>query len=276
VSHGAPHAAQLALAPAALSDAQIRTLFGTPVWIRESQVEQEFLASARCGGLDFHGRALATYAWGEGAQTVLLLHGWGGRAVQLRAFVPPLVERGYRVLAFDAPGHGRSAGERPSMFQTAETIQVLGQREGGFAALIAHSMGAASATMAIGRGLPVRRTALIAPMCRLTDALSRFAVRLKLSSEQRARLCARLEEEFGADMWDQSSLTWVGPRLALPALIVHDRDDAEIPYQDGADTAGAWPGTELVTTARLGHRAILRDPEVIARVVGFVTAQRVS
>lgn len=257
---------------ASLPDDQIWALFRTPVWIRESQVEQEFLATARCDVLKTHGLKLATYCWGDGAQTVLLLHGWGGRAAQLRAFVPPLLERGYRVLALDAPGHGRSEGVRPSMFQIAETIQEFGRCAGPFAGLIAHSMGAASATMALGRGLPVRRAALIAPMCRLTDALTRFVVRLKLSPEQRARLCARLESEFGADMWDQSSLVWVGPRLTLPALIVHDRGDAEIPYQDGVDTAAAWRGAELLTTEGLGHRLILRDLPVVTHVTRFVTA----
>ena len=72
-------------------------------------------------------------------------------------------------------------------------------------------------------------------------------------------------------MWEQSSLVWVGTRLALPALIVHDRGDAEIPYQDGVDTAAAWPGAELLTTEGLGHRLILRDPEVVERATRFVT-----
>jgi hypothetical protein len=37
----------------------------------------------------------------------------------------------------------------------------------------------------------------------------------------------------------------------------------------------AWPSAELVTTVGLGHRRILDDPAVIARVVSHLTAVRV-
>jgi hypothetical protein len=40
----------------------------------------------------------------------------------------------------------------------------------------------------------------------------------------------------------------------------------------GAAIAAAWPGAELVTTEGLGHRRILRDPAVVARVTDFLAA----
>jgi hypothetical protein len=33
---------------------------------------------------------------------------------------------------------------------------------------------------------------------------------------------------------------------------------------------GAWAGSVLETTSGLGHRALLRDPAVIERTVGFL------
>jgi hypothetical protein len=41
---------------------------------------------------------------------------------------------------------------------------------------------------------------------------------------------------------------------------------------DGAAIAAAWPGARLHVTSGLGHRRLLRDPNVIAEVVEFVTA----
>ena len=52
-------------------------------------------------------RRVAGWRWGNGP-TVILLHGWGGYAGQLSAFVEPLVRSGYQVIAFDAPSHGES------------------------------------------------------------------------------------------------------------------------------------------------------------------------
>ena len=55
-------------------------------------------------------------------------------------------------------------------------------------------------------------------------------------------------------------------------LVVHDREDVTVPYDDGAAIAAAWPGAELVTTTGLGHRDIVRDREVVARAVAFLYA----
>jgi hypothetical protein len=54
------------------------------------------------------GRSVVVESWGSGPP-VYLVHGWGGWRGQLGAFVDPLLARGYRVVAFDAPSHGESA-----------------------------------------------------------------------------------------------------------------------------------------------------------------------
>jgi pimeloyl-ACP methyl ester carboxylesterase len=58
--------------------------------------------------------------------------------------------------------------------------------------------------------------------------------------------------------------------MTAPALVVHDRDDADVPYAHGAEIASAWPGAELLTTTGLGHRAVVRDPAVIRRTIDFL------
>ncbi|MGL4242085.1 MAG: alpha/beta hydrolase, partial [Beijerinckiaceae bacterium] len=47
--------------------------------------------------------------------TVLLVHGWTGRAAFMQAFAPPLLKEGYDVIALDLPGHGLSSGKRLNM-----------------------------------------------------------------------------------------------------------------------------------------------------------------
>jgi pimeloyl-ACP methyl ester carboxylesterase len=55
-----------------------------------------------------------------------------------------------------------------------------------------------------------------------------------------------------------------------PTLVVHDRDDAFTPITDGAAIAAAWPSARMRVTAGLGHRRLLRDPDVVSEVVDFV------
>ena len=41
---------------------------------------------------------------------------------------------------------------------------------------------------------------------------------------------------------------------------------------EGRDLAGAWPGARFVATEGLGHLRLLRDPQVIASAVGFLSS----
>jgi len=58
----------------------------------------------------------------------------------------------------------------------------------------------------------------------------------------------------------------------IPLLVLHDREDGEVPFADGDAIAAAWPGASIEPTEGLGHRRILRAPHVLARAVEFVSA----
>ena len=55
----------------------------------------------------------------------LLVHGWEGRGAQLGSLVGPLVEAGLSVVAFDAPAHGDSPGNRLYLTDEADHPQTL-------------------------------------------------------------------------------------------------------------------------------------------------------
>src|SRR5688572_16623442 len=71
--------------------------------------EQAILDSGELNELHDDGETLRFVEWGEG-RAVILLHGWGGSAAQMTPLVGTLLERGFRVQAIDAPGHGESTG----------------------------------------------------------------------------------------------------------------------------------------------------------------------
>ena len=61
-----------------------------------------------------------------------------------------------------------------------------------------------------------------------------------------------------------------GLAVAPPLLVVHDRDDREVPWEDGAAIAAAWPRARRLDTEGLGHQRILRDPAVTQAVADFI------
>jgi alpha-beta hydrolase superfamily lysophospholipase len=53
-------------------------------------------------------------------------------------------------------------------------------------------------------------------------------------------------------------------------LAYADQGDRETSWAGGHEIARSWPDARMLSTSRLGHRRILRDPAVIAEVVGFL------
>jgi pimeloyl-ACP methyl ester carboxylesterase len=70
--------------------------------------------------------------------------------------------------------------------------------------------------------------------------------------------------------WDDLHLPSLVHHLQAAALVIHDRDDPDVPFDHAERIVAAWPGARLVPTTGLGHRAILRDPGVVRRAVEFL------
>jgi pimeloyl-ACP methyl ester carboxylesterase len=232
--------------------------------------------AGRFWSLDVAGHRIAGQEWGTGP-AVYLIHGWGGQAAQLAAFVTPLVDRGYRVVAFDAPSHGRSAAGRygprsSSVPEFAGALTAAVDAHGPAHAIIAHSLGSTATAAALCDGLRADRVAMLAPMAGAESYARRLARLLGLGDSSYRRLIARVERRVGAPM-RHFDVPELGRAIAMPpTLVVHDRDDVYTPISDGAAIAAAWPSARLHATSGLGHRRLLRDPDVVAEVVEFIAS----
>jgi pimeloyl-ACP methyl ester carboxylesterase len=213
---------------------------------------------------------LACWSWGDGP-SVFLLHGWSGRAGQLGAFVEPLVNAGYSVMAFDAPAHGQSTGSTTSAPTFARALDAVIRRFGPAHAVIGHSMGGWAAAFALLQGARIERLALIGSPTDPTAFTESFSERFGLTPEVTDRMMARAERRLGLKRAEFELTPRIGAAGAR-ALIIHDESDAEVPFSNAQAWAAAWPGSELVKTQGLGHYKPLRDPDVIARTIKFVTA----
>lgn len=245
--------------------------FERPSW------EARALASARPGRVRHGGDGwLPTWTWtpeeraaDQALPTVLLVHGWEGRGSQLAAFVPELLERGFRVVAFDAPGHGDSPLPRASLVEHARAILTIAGAVGPLHAVIGHSVGGAATLLATRFGLSVERLALVAPPSTPAHFASAFAKILGLERVVLDAMIARLEARYDL-RFDELDVTTDAARLEAPLLVVHDREDAVVTFDNGERLATSAPRGELVEVAGVGHRAILRAPAVVERVVRFV------
>ena len=154
-----------ALALSALVSIELTGRWVNRLWFRSQRFpeparEREWLASAQQLTLTHRDRPLAVYHWGNGP-TILLVHGWHGRGAQLAAFAAPLVAAGFRVVAFDAPAHGRTPGHATDLPEVSEALLTVANAFTPLHGVIAHSFGAVATLYAIAQGLAPQRVATL-------------------------------------------------------------------------------------------------------------------
>ena len=259
-----------ALAPA-LAARLAGRLFTTPPRAKRPHAEIALLATARARPMSVGAHRIETWVWGAGP-SVLLVHGWGGRGAQLGSLVGPLVARGFSVVTFDAPAHGASEPGTVTIPDITATIRAVAQSRGPLAAIVAHSVGATAAVRALWEGLETSAVVLVGPAADLVTPALRFSETFGFSRDVRERMQRRIEARVRRP-WSAFDALALAPGLTTPLLVIHDRGDAEIPWQHGASIARAWRGGEMLMTEGLGHRRILRHPDVVAAAVAFVAAR---
>jgi pimeloyl-ACP methyl ester carboxylesterase len=230
--------------------------------------EQAFLATGRRSTVRSDGEELAVWRWGEGPLAVLT-HGWGGRAGRFSALAAALVARGFAVAVFDAPAHGASMGRQASLPQFARALLDVSLSLGPVDALVGHSLGGAAVSLAMHRGLQAERAVLLAPPADVFLFSNAFAEHLRIPERARTMMRQNLEARLQIT-WEELHIPTLVRNLRVPALVVHDLQDSDVPYAHGEEIAQSWPGAQLHTTSGLGHRSVLRDPQVIERVVDFL------
>lgn len=217
------------------------------------------------------GSSVPAWRWGHGGRRVLLIHGWGGRGLQLAAFAAPLVEQGFEVWAYDAPGHGRAPRQRWSFPEHCDLAAAVVRALGGVEAVIAHSMGAGALVAALARdpSLPVARLVLLAPPTDGLAVLERFGRLTGLPWSTVDRMRRRLEARFDVRFAEMTPAP-IDEAMQRPMLLIHDQDDREVPVGEGMALARAWPGATLRTTAGLGHNRLLSHPRTVEWAVRFL------
>lgn len=263
-----PLRALLRLSPALAGRAAARAFFTTlrpPVRPAEAAL---LAASFERHEVAFGKRRLPVWTCGEGP-TVLMSHGWNGRATQLAPLAGAIATAGFRAVLFDHPAHGEAAGTSTTLPEMRAALETIDRWADGADAVVAHSMGTVLTTLALEGGIAPRRLVYLAPPVSPASWPEAFARKLGLGPAIDPPLRAAIERRAGVRLASLDPRPIARTRTT-PLLVVHDRDDREVPYAAGAELASLWHGAELITTHGLGHHRILREPEIGERVLAFL------
>lgn len=228
------------------------------------------------------GEQVATYRWpakAPEAPRVMLVHGWESRAARMAVWVDPLLDAGFEVLAFDAPAHGESTGQRTNPVVFATIIRAIADAAGPLYACVGHSLGGLSSILAITGCGPMQhpevqmdRLVVVGGAESGVDAMGMFCEALGLGDDFLPLLLAGAAEGSGRAVKDLD-----GHRIfadhPVPTLWIHDVDDAEVSFEAAERVARTCPHVRLERVEGLGHHTIVRDPSVIQRGVDFLALE---
>lgn len=217
--------------------------------------------------------SIATYQWGTGTRTALLMHGWDGRASQFATLVRDLVTEGWRVVAFDAPAHGDSSGRRTDVRDWVTAARHLAGTEGPFELVIGHSFGGFAALTAVREGVQARRVITISAAGSVQAFHDEFERMLRLSPrasaafEQAFHRRLGISREEGVSRFDSLAHP-LPPEVEL--LIVHDEGDRRLSVENAHALRRAHgERSHLLLTRGLGHNRILGADLVLDAALEF-------
>jgi pimeloyl-ACP methyl ester carboxylesterase len=215
-------------------------------------------------------KQVVVYEYGQSEKKVLLVHGWSGRGTQLVKIADELLKSGYSTVSFDAPAHGKSPGNNGIMTDFIAAIIEIDKQYGPFGAAVGHSLGGMSILNAIKQGLKVKSAVIIGSGDIVHDIIEDFVAKLKLNPSFVKRLRLHFEKKHGGKMSDYSAYR-AAMGTEIPMLVIHDKDDPEVPVKASIHIHQHLINGKLILTERLGHRKILGNHDVIDKVVKFIT-----
>jgi len=203
---------------------------------------------------------------------VLIAHGFESSSRNFEQYVNAFLKKGYEVLAFDAPAHGRSGGRRITLPLYVDMIRTIHDRYGPIHSFMGHSLGGLALSLFLESITHEKTTrlVLISPPVEMASAVDTLFQMLELDAGVRTAFDEYAYRLSGRPCY-WFSLRRALHRVKAEVLWLHDEDDDITPLADTLPVKNdSHPNIRWVTTKGLGHRKIYRDGEVLRQVVDFL------
>lgn len=221
----------------------------------------------------FDGLNIVGYRWNHPQdKKVLILHGFESSVVNFDKYVSPLLKKGYEVLAFDAPAHGKSDGKMINAVDYKNLILQILQQYGPVHNFISHSFGGLALSLALEETPHDEswKVVFIAPATESTTAMHQFFSLVKLDDGVQEEFQQLIEEANGKPLsW--YSVARAAAQVKAQVLFLQDKQDLQTPYSDVEPIIRqGYRNFHFVITDGLGHRRIYKDPSSIKTIMEFL------
>lgn len=216
----------------------------------------------------------------ESKPLVVCVHGWRGRAHQMRRFVPELLARGFRVVMVNLPAHtGRvesGVGKNHThIYECAAALKEINAKIGSIDSVIAHSFGAPTTALALDGDFKLRKLVMVAANLDINYLLNEYAIAFDLQY-----LTPRIEQHIKkycdkhifSGAWESLTTELIIANLinAKEVDFWHDPEDTEINVAINEvvhkQLKQRQQTSHIHEVPSVGHFDILKDSTAIQRV----------
>lgn len=208
-------------------------------------------------------------SYGFSNKKVLLAHGWAGRSTQLFMIANKLLEKGFMVISFDSPAHGKSTGKTTNLLEYVEAIKAINEKFGPFEAAVGHSFGSMAIMNTQAQQKIFKKIVTVGSGDKVSEILINFSKNLGLNNRFGQKLISFLNKKWQINV-DDFATSNTGKKVNIPSLIVHDAIDGDVAVSCAINIRQSLKNGNLLITNGLGHTKILRDKNVTNQIVKFI------
>ena len=243
-------------------------LFASPRKGRYNDKQKRIIESAFFEEVNYNNLDIATYRWVGKGKTVLLAHGWESNTARWDYILKDLQEQDFNIISLDAPAHGRSGGKQFNAVLYSEFINVVAQKFKPDV-LIGHSVGGMASVFSMYKHQisSVEKMILLGAPAHFTGVFDRYKSMMGFNNRISNGLDSIVLERFDQPVSYFSAANFTAS-IEAKGLIIHDKNDRIIPYEDAQLIASRYKNSELISTTGFGHS--LKDETLTPKIIRFI------
>lgn len=237
--------------------------------------------------IEFSGKSIFICEWNinkNNGKKILVNHGWSSAIYQMRHMIEKLAEEGFHVIAYDGPAHGMSTGKYTNLVEFAHWIKYLSDLKGPFHGVVNHSFGGPTSFMALDLGMKLQplgdhpRIVNLNIPASIYTATDPFFTKLNVHSKNLIEIFFERMEKIGNRDRDTYGVSKMNPSLVksiedpsyCDILFIHDHTDKVVASSEAEILHSAYFNSQIFLFNGQGHNHILKDKNIIQRVVDFL------
>lgn len=241
--------------------------------------EQLFFKEARAFKVHAENEPIDCFELGNpNGPLVFLVHGWDSNAGSLSKLSTKFAEANYRVITFNLPGHAFYRSSSTNLLECKiafEAVLDFVKPTAPFS-VVSHSFGSAVVANGLANtDYEVDKLVFLTNPNRVEDIFIEFKEIIGLRKKAYKSLVKHTTKILGAPINTLDVTTNLGKIDFDRLLMIHDKHDAVLPYQNSFDINSEILNAQLISFEKIGHYKMLWNDEVVGRTLAFVQGKEV-